>query len=187
VKELLTFLKENKEIIATLVAMIGGAFALWRWIIDQRWRRVQYAQTLIKDFMEKDYTEKVFEILDTDGPVDFFIADDEEITINITDEFLIGALSTFDQKRDNTDHELIVRDICDEFFSDLSIFQSHIEAGLIQLNDISPYLEYWMRALSGREKVRGLEFAKQARMFMDYFGYKRILILARDMNCPFPT
>jgi hypothetical protein len=186
VNELLTFLKENKEAFATLAAMIGGAFALWRWIIDQRWRRVQYAQTLIRDFIEKDYTKKAFELLDTDGPVDF-VTDGEKITINITDEFLIGALSTFDQKTDNTAEELVVRDICDEFFGDLSIFQSHIEAGLIQLKDISPYLEYWMRTLSGQENIRGLGFAKQAAMFMNYFGYKRILVLASKMNCRFPT
>jgi hypothetical protein len=186
VSEILSFLRENKEAFATLAAVIGGTFALWRWMIDQRWRRVQYAQTLIKDFIEKDNTEKAFDVLDTDGPVDF-VVNGKKITINITDQFLIGALSTFDQKTENTDKELVVREVCDDFFGDLSIFQSHIEAGLIQLNDISPYLEYWIGALSGRGKIRGLGFAKQAAMFMNYFGYKRILVLATKMNSPFPT
>jgi hypothetical protein len=184
--EVLKFLKDNKDALATLAAVIGGAFAIWRWMVDQRWRRVQYAQTLIKEFIEKDNTKKAFEILDTEGPVDF-VANEEMIAIDITDQFLIGALSTFDQKAGNTDEELIVRTVCDEFFDDLSIFQSHIEAGLIRLNDISPYLEYWIKALSGRGKIRGLGFARQAALFMDYFGYKRTLVLASKMNSPFPT
>jgi hypothetical protein len=65
-------------------------------MVDQRWRRVQYAQTLIKEFLDKENTGKAFEILDTDDPVDFDDGD-ETITIEMTDEFLIGALSTFDQ------------------------------------------------------------------------------------------
>jgi hypothetical protein len=186
VKELLAFLKEYKEAFATIAATIGGAFALWRWMIDQRWRRVQYAQTLIKEFIEKENTKKAFEILDTEGTI-FFVENGRTTTIDITDEFLIGALSTFDQKANNSDEEVVVRRICDDFFDDLSIFQSHIEAKLIRLNDISPYLEYWIRALSGRGKIRSREFARQAAMFMDYFGYKRVLVLASNLNSPFPT
>jgi hypothetical protein len=116
-----------------------------------------------------------------------FIENGHTITINITDEFLIGALSTFEQKEENTDEELIVRDICDGFFNDLGIFQSHIEARLIKLRDISPYLEYWMRALTGRENIRGVEFAKQTAKFLKYFGYKRVLVLANKMHCGFPS
>jgi hypothetical protein len=184
--EFLKFLKDNKEVFAIFAAMVGGAFALWRWMVDQRWRRVQYAQTLIKEFLENENTVNAFDVLDTDGPVDLLV-DGDTVTINITDEFLIGALSTFDQKVENTEEELVVRNILDDFFGDLSIFQSHIEAGLIRLGDISPYLEYWIYMLSGRGKIRGLEFAKQAAVFMNYFGYKRTLVLARKMNSPFPT
>jgi hypothetical protein len=173
VTEFFQFVQNGKDAIATFAIIAGGAFALWRWMVDQRWRRVQYAQTLIKEFLEKESTEKAFEILDTDDPVDFDDGD-ETITIEMTDEFLIGALSTFDQKEDNTDEESIVRNIFDEFFNDLSIFQSYIEAKLVHLSDISPYLEYWMRALTGREKIRGMEFAQQAAKFLTYFGYKRV-------------
>lgn len=65
----------------------------------------------------KDTTIKAFEILDvTNEPVKFDAAE-----IVITDDFLIGALSTFDQKDKNTQQELIVRTVLDAFFEDLSI------------------------------------------------------------------
>ena len=118
--DILSFLEDHKELLTLGVITVGGAFALWRWTVDQKWRRVQHAQSLVKEFLAKDTTIKAFEILDvTNEPVKFDAAE-----IVITDDFLIGALSTFDQKDKNTQQELIVRTVLDAFFEDLSIFQS---------------------------------------------------------------
>jgi hypothetical protein len=100
--------------------------------------------------------------------------------------FLIGALSTFDQKGGNTEKELIVRDILDDFFGDLSTFQSHIEADLIKLQDIRPYLECWMRELTGRGRLRKHPFAEQTAKYLAFFGYNRVLALASNMGYRFP-
>jgi len=182
-------LENHKELLTLLVATAGGAFALWRWMVDQKWRRVQHAQSLIEKFHEKENTIKVFEILDTVGDVDFESDNNskKKVTINVTDKFLIGALSTFDQKDENEDDELIVRGILDGFFEDLSAFQSHIEAGLIKVQDVQPYLEYWMGELTGQGRVRTAAFAKQVAMFLKYFGYKRVLTLGTNMGYSFPT
>jgi hypothetical protein len=181
-------LEDPKELLTLILATAGGAFALWRWTIDQKWRRVQHAQSLIEKFHEQENTIKAFEILDTVGEVEFEPNNNSrrKETIDITDEFLIGALSTFDQKNENDDSELIVRSIFDYFFEDLSAFQSHIEADLIKIQDIQPYLEYWMGELTGRGRVRGSEFAQQAAKFLKYFGYKRVVTLAANMGYPFP-
>lgn len=172
--------------VTAFVAAVGGAFALWRWMVDQKWRRVQYAQALIQRFLEKKNTIKAFEILDTVGDVE---CDDEshpkkKTTIDITDKFLIGALSTFDQKEENDDDEITIRNILDAFFDELSTFQSHIEADLIKLQDIQPYLEYWMIQLAGRGQIHGSDFARQVAKYLDFFGYKRVLTLAKNMGHP---
>jgi hypothetical protein len=52
-KTAIDFLESHKELLTLTVAAIAGAFALWRWMVDQKWRRVQYAQSLIKVFLEK--------------------------------------------------------------------------------------------------------------------------------------
>ena len=157
-------LENHKELLTLLVAVVGGAFALWRWREDQRWRRVQQAQTLVKEFLQKENTKKAFEILDVDGEVVEF----GSTTIEITDDFLVGAISTFDQKKNNTEMELIVRGILDEFFDDLSIFQTHVDAGLIELKDIKPYLEYWIRELTGHGQLRGNSFAQQTLKYLRF-------------------
>ncbi len=181
-------LESHKELLTLLVATFGGGFAISRWMVDQKWRRVQHAQSLIEKFHEKENTKKVFEILDTVGDVEFETGGNskKKQIIDITDGLLIGALSTFDQKEENDDDELIVRGVLDKFFEDLSAFQSHIEAGLIKIQDIQPYLEYWMGELTGRGRVRGRKFAQQVASFLSYFGYKRVLSLAGNMGFAFP-
>ena len=71
-------------------------------MVDQKWRRVQYAQSLIKEFLEKSTTVEAFNILDvSDEEVEFSGQNSKTKKILITDTFLIGALSTFDQKTKN--------------------------------------------------------------------------------------
>jgi hypothetical protein len=184
---ILDSLEQHKELLALIVATIGGAFALWRWMVDQKWRRVQHAQSLVEKFLEKRNTIKAFEILDTIGDVECTSKYDakKKETIDITDEFLIGALSTFDQKKENDESEIVIRDIFDDFFDDLSTFQGHIESGLIKLQDIRPYLEYWMGELGGHGRVRSTDFADQVARYLNYFGFERTLTLARSMGYPF--
>jgi len=181
--------ERHKELLTLVVATAAGIFALWRWMVDQKWRRVQYAQSLIKEFVEKKGTKKTFEILDTVGEDDFDVADNSKRkrTINITDDFLIGALSTFDQKEENDEDELIVRSILDDFFGELAGFQSHIEAGLIKQQDIKPYLEYWFAELTGSGRVRKRNFARQVARYLSYFGYERVLTLVKNMGYTFPA
>jgi len=113
-------LEQHKELLLLIVATIGGAFALWRWMVDQKWRRVQHAQSLVEKFLEKRNTIKAFEILDTIGEVECESYNSKKKeTIDVTDEFLMGALSTFDQKQENDEGEIIIRDIFDDFFDDL--------------------------------------------------------------------
>jgi hypothetical protein len=182
------FLDDPKEFLTLILATAGGIFALWRWTIDQKWRRVLHAYSLVEKFFEKENTIKAFEILDIiDEEVEFKFADESKRTIKLTNDFLIGAMSTFDQKQVNDEKEIVVRGILGDFFDDLSTFQNHIDAGLIRLKDIKPYLEYWFQELAGNGKVHddprlGVQVAKYLR----YFGYKKVLILATAMGHPFP-
>jgi hypothetical protein len=187
VSYLAKILEDPKELLTLILATAGGIFALWRWTIDQKWRRVQHAQSLVKNFLEKKNTIKAFEILDTTGEVECESTYNSKMkeAIEITDEFLIGALSTFDQKDGNDDREVIIRDIFDSYFDELNTFQSHIETGLVEIQDIQPYLEYWMLQLTGRGRVRGPAFGKQTAKYLDFFGYKRVLTLATNMGYPF--
>jgi hypothetical protein len=189
VASILKSIEDHKELLVLFVAAVGGMFALWRWMVDQKWRRVQYAQSLIREFLQKESTISALEILDVlDENVELKSHDiPKGITIEITDELLVRALSTSYTQKTGDEQTLFVRTVLDEFFGDLSIFQSHIEAGLIKLQDIKPYLEYWLNELSGPGRMGHTSpFTSQVYSYLLKFGYTEVVTLAKNMDHPFP-
>jgi len=53
------FLGDPRELLTLILATAGGAFALWRWTIDQRWRRVLHEQSLIEKFFASDALREI--------------------------------------------------------------------------------------------------------------------------------
>jgi hypothetical protein len=188
VSYLAQLLDDPKELLTLALATAGGIFALWRWTIDQRWRRVLHAQSLIEKFNQNENTVAAFKILDiVDEEVEFKLSDDSKKSIKLTNDFLIGALSTFDQKEKNDENEIVIRAILGDFFDDLSTFQSHVEAGLIKHKDIKPYLEYWFEELTGQGRVHDdPRFGVQVGKYLAYFRYGRVLTLATRLGHTFP-
>ena len=174
----------NREASALLVAIVGGGFALWRWTIDQRWRRVQYAYQLIREFMAKENTRKALMMLDTTNDIELFPEKEkpEDRFYRVDERLMINALRTFDEQKAFGEPEFAIRMIFDEFFTDLSMFQHHIDAKLIRLNDVRPYLEYWIKSINGHGTVKGIQLAQQINKFLDFFEYTAIKKLSRSMN-----
>ena len=182
-------LDDPKELLTLILATVGGTFALRRWAIDQKWRRVLHAQGLVERFQQKKSTIKAFEILNVvDEEIEFEFPNKSKKPVKITDDFLIGALSTFAQKEINDEKEDTVRTILSDSFDDLGTFQCHIDSGLIKTEDIKPYLEYWFQQLTGRGPVHDdKKLGIQVRKYLTYFGHKRVLSLAERMGYPFPS
>ena len=175
--ELLNFLATNKDSLAMVGLIVGGSFALWRWIIEQRWRRVQYASQLLEKFFAGKNTQKALLMLDTIKDIELFPGNTEALR---------PAMSTGFPKP-----IFAVRMIFDEFFTDLSMFQHHIEAKLLKLEDVQPYLEYWMKSINGHgpvfEQVHSLALAEQMNKFLHAFGYKAVLELSKSMDISLRT
>lgn len=179
---------DPKELLTLILATIGGIFALRRWAIDQKWRRVLHANALIEKFQQKRSTIQAFQIFDVvDEEIEIDFPDKSRRTVKITNDLLIEALSTFDQKELNDEREIAIRTILGDFFDDLGTFQSHIASGLIKVQDIKPHLEYWFRELTGRGRVHDdTRLGIQVQKYLTYFGYERVVSLARGIGYPFP-
>jgi hypothetical protein len=167
--------------------IVGGAFALWRWIVDQRWRRVQYAYELIEKFFAKENTIKALKMLDTESEIELFPSEGnlEGKLCFVNNALIVEALRT-DMSTGFKRSAFAVRMIFDEFFTDLSMFQHHIDAKLIKIADVRPYLEYWIKSINGHgpvfEQVHTLALAIQINEFLKSFGYKPILKLSESMG-----
>lgn len=179
-KELASIIKDLGTL---LFGAIGGGFVLWRWVIDQKWKRVQYAQQLIKEFTSKENTETAFEFLDFHRQV---ILDPATGAIAYADEnMLISSLKASYEIAASDDlpaHQYEIRNTFDEFFTDLSAFQHHVEAGLIKVEDIRPYLEYWIKAINGYGKLYGAGLAAQIDKFLKDYDYLAVIKLSTSMG-----
>jgi hypothetical protein len=171
---------------AGLATIIGGAFALWRWTIDQRWRRVQYAQQLMKEFFEKPNTKLTLRMLDVMGEMQLPQEgdDDKAQWVTISEDMLIQSLQTLDQQQMFDEPYFSIRMIFDQFFTDLSMFQHHIDAKLIKLKDIRPYLEYWIKSINGYGQIYSIALARQINAFLKSFDYVAVLRLSQTMGYP---
>ena len=185
--ECVTLLGQYKDIGGLLVVLIGGVFALWRWTIDQRWKRVQYTYQLVKEFMAKESTKKALAMLDTTNEIEIFPNKEnrDDRFYYVEDDLILRALSIDDGLTGFSPQEFAVRMIFDEFFTDLSMFQNHIEAKLIRLEDVQPYLEYWIKSINGHGVVKGDLLASQIDKFLRTFDYRAVLQLSRSMNFSF--
>ena len=190
--ELFKFLTANKDSLATIGLIVGGGFALWRWIVDQRWRRVQYASQLLETFFAKDNTKKALMMLDSTTDIELFpdAQEGEDRKVYVDDASMIEALRP-DMSTGFSKSTFAIRMIFDEFFTDLSMFKHHIDAELLKLEDVRPYLEYWIKSINGHgpvfEQVHSLALAQQINKFLDAFGYKAILELSRSMKISLRT
>ena len=183
---LFKFLTDNKDSLATIGLMVGGGFALWRWIIDQRWRRVQYASQLLEKFFLKDNTKKALTMLDSTTEIELFPDEPEQKNRKVyVDSKLIFEALRPDMGEGFSRLTWPIRMIFDEFFTDLSMFQHHIDAKLLKVEDVRPYLEYWIKSINGHgpvfKEVHNLALAQQMNEYLQAFGYKAILDLSRSM------
>jgi hypothetical protein len=180
---------EAKEVIAFVTAMGAGIFALWRWTIEQRWRRVQYAHKLISEFFAKPNTEKAVRMLDAERYIELFPEHEDQAKrrVFVREIMMIEALKTSAEKDKFPTNEFRVRNIFDEFLTDLSAFQHHIDARLLKLSDIKPYLEYWIKAMNGYGKIRSDAFAHQLKKFLIDFDYEAVIRLSTAMGYPPPS
>jgi hypothetical protein len=173
------------KILAGLATVGGGGFALWRWTVDQRWRRVQYAQQLVKEFFTSENTKLALRMLDVQGNIELPPAKKDGKrwrTVDVSEELLTNSLLTFDQQVDFDEPHLSVRLIFDQFFTDLSMFQHHLDAKLILLRNIRPYLAYWIKGLNGYGPIYSIKVAKQINVFLQAFDYDAVLKLSRTMG-----
>jgi hypothetical protein len=143
--------------------------------------------TLSRNFFAKENTKKALTMLDTETKIELFPNEpnSDRRRYFIDDALIIEALRT-DMHTGFDRPVFAVRPILDEFFTDLSMFQHHIDAKLIQLADVRPYLEYWINSINGHglvfEQVHTIALATRINEFLKSFGYKAILELSRSMG-----
>ncbi len=159
----------NLKLLGLVGAIIAFCIGLFQYYKAQKWKKTEFLAQEYKTFVSDRYVQRVMHLLDY--PVsDFQLFDDEVLAHSLTGYFfsypdkkivvecnysvIAMALSkdfddetpaTFDSKMN------IIRFSFDKFLFKLGVFHKHIGSGLIKVEDVVPYISYWIRFIKKTE------------------------------------
>lgn len=172
------------KIIEFSLKVIGIPIAIWSFIRAvlefrnaQRWKKAEFLAKEAKEFFADKNVTRALTILDyreNDLPV--FNAEIPGIThIHFNQEILLKALSIDKNVEEFSAEDRLIRQIVDEFLTKLSYFNRYIDTKLITLEDLKPYLKYWINILGNPNSgKRSRTVMKQLWAFIDYFEYDEV-------------
>jgi hypothetical protein len=157
-----------------LIKIVGGGiafgFGLRQYRSAQTWKRLEFVAEQTDAFFKNESVQNVLLMLDWNGrDLDLF---HDGKTLNVVNyEILEEALKIHEEKPGGhfTDVEAAIRDEFDVFLGGLTKFENFIEAGLITAEDVRPYIEYWVKVLSGQKG--GIVRSMVLQRFWEYVDY----------------
>jgi hypothetical protein len=169
--EILDGLLKAVDPVLKLGALAGGIFALWKWTQDQRWRRAEQLDKLIKEFGDDENILLATQCLDWNKRK-VSLKSGKEIIVS-SDE-LIAALrvpsdpdfSTFPYPQSK------IRDALDALLAFFGRLELAIEGGFIEEEYTISYFGYWierMRTMSQHSKRYG-DAPDKMRKYMREYG-----------------
>lgn len=171
--------------IMAAVTVIGVPAALWQYVQAQRWKRAEWVAEEIKEFLASPATANALWMLDWNArslPLLHPGAKANE-RFDYEQETLLHALSSDSspQKRDYSPAEVSIRDCFDSLLNGLERFQHFVDAGLVGVNDLAPYLQYWLEVIGDPENTRkSAEVRRRLWGYIHDYGYDGVERLLRS-------
>ena len=154
--------------------MIG----IYQYIKAQKWKKAEFVSKEIKEFYNDFDIKRAFTLLDWNSN-ELVLKEseiDEKKKMHFTDDLIYSSLSANEEKGYDLagacKEVVVIRSIFDSLFGWLIMFNSYIETKLVTVEDLRPYLIYWVQILADtncnkkNEKVR-----EQIWKYIDTNGY----------------
>jgi hypothetical protein len=168
------------EIVKITGAAIAFCVGLWQYRGAQRWKRVEFVASEMKAFFNEESTKAALFMLDwSQKEIELYRHRDTNDHRKewVTYAIVASALNTHPDATYN-DVQSPIREIFDNFFASLERFENFIESGVVTEKDLSPYLHYWTKLLSGNDEkspVVRRELLPQLWAFVSHYRYTKLL------------
>lgn len=143
--------------LATEWAKIVGAvvvfgIGLWQYAKAQKWKRREFIATQMKEFESDEKIQLAMTMLDWNDRVLYFPseASDKPIAVKVDDALICSALLPHQLARRYSKEEELIRDCFDRFLDMLVRLWNFVDAGLINTDELRPYIQYWIKLISTR-------------------------------------
>jgi hypothetical protein len=194
-------------IVAVLIAALSLAIGVYQNHQKEKWHRIEFLRQTVKEFEQDPEIWKALKILDFEEYRDYEIdLGEKRVSFQATNELLCAALASHQErigrkqkldqltatgKVDPNDLEQYqiessLRDWFNKLLNGLEHFGYFVESGLFTINEIRPWLLYWIRLIADRDYKRpgaskvydqlytyihDYEFAGVLQLF-EQFGYR---------------
>jgi hypothetical protein len=154
-----TNLKDFIQVLALLVASVGGVIAAFKAIAELnrgrterreefRWKQAEMAKKVLDETWSDYYARSALRMLDWSGSK---YMDGERQTQSITHEHMWNALRTKNTKFDLDEH--FIRDCFDHLFDCLERAEHFITINLIEFDDVKSRFEYYVKLMAKNRTV----------------------------------
>ena len=180
------------EITKILGASLAFSIGLWQYRKSEAWKRLEFVAAEMKIFYDDvavkaamamlDWRKKEMTLFKYRGENDYSrVVVDYEI---VADSLSINPDSQYGKTQS------AIREIFERFLEFLARFEGFLEAGVVKQSDLNPYLDYWMKLISGRDSHSSEateQVLPQLWKFIDYYGYRDVRrFVGRSHNVVFP-
>ena len=146
--------------VADLLKLIGAlivfGIGLSQYRQAQKWKRREFIAAQIKDFEADRKIQLTMAMLDWQDRELFFPIDKskEPFPIVVTDSLLCSALLYHEDAASYPFEEQIIRDCFDRYLDMLVRLYAFVKANLIRVDELEPYLKYWVEVTAGQKPGR---------------------------------
>lgn len=134
--------------------IIGGLIAFFKSLKEyenaQKWKKAEFLAKEAKEFFADKNVSRSLLFLDyKENDIPIYENEIEGLKIlHYDSKLLVSALDSTREITELTKEEKLIRKIFDDFLTKLGFFNNYIETKLIKIEDLRPYLEYWLIILA---------------------------------------
>ena len=167
------------EVIKLFGAAAVFGIGLRQYRKSQVWKRLEFVSDQMKRFYDDTAAKAAMTMLDWDNKEMTLFkhrGDDDDATVEVTYALVARSLGVDTTKRYGK-NESAIREIFERFLEYLARFEGFLQADTVKQNDLDPYLDYWVKLLSGHDPHSPLvtkTVLPQLWKFIDYYGYKDV-------------
>jgi hypothetical protein len=170
---------------AKIVGALGAfGFGTYQYVRTQKWKRREFIAAQIKDLEADKQIQVVLTILDWS---DRLVAipsqlEDRPPIVFISESLLCASLLPHSSTGSYSTEEALIRDCFDRFLDGLDRLQTFIVAELISIDELRPYIDYWLKSMSGQTQQHPPEFYVLLHNYIQVYGFTRVAQLIESLG-----
>lgn len=166
-----------------ILKLAGAGIAFWfglrQYKKGQIWKRLEFVSDQMKIFFDDPAARATMHMLDwrkKKMPLYKFRdeSDDEQVTV---DYEMVAAALRIDPAIHYDKKQSAIREAFERFLEYLARFEGFLDAKAVEPKDLNPYLDYWMKLISGND-YHSPEVTTNVLpslwKFIDHFGYRDV-------------